>query len=72
MNLARGAFPQDPGHTAQVVLTQVPVIQQAKLLKLRIPPIFLVRCSSLVAEVPYTFPELDRYSLSFDKIIDVV
>ena len=41
MNLASAAFPQELGHTAQVVLTHVPVIQQARLLKLSIPPISL-------------------------------
>ena len=40
MNFARAAFPQEFGQTAQVVLTQVPVIQQARLLKLSTPPIF--------------------------------
>ena len=39
INFARDAFPQEFGHTAQVVLTQVPVIQQARLLKLSTPPI---------------------------------
>ena len=41
MNLARAALAQELGHTAHVVLTQVPVMQQARLLKLRTPPIFV-------------------------------
>ena len=40
INFARAAFPQEFGQTAQVVLTQVPVIQQARLLKLSTPPIY--------------------------------
>ena len=40
MNLARAALAQELGHTAHVVLTQVPVMQQARLLKLSTPPIF--------------------------------
>ena len=39
MNLARAALAQELGHTAHVVLTQVPVMQQARLLKLSTPPI---------------------------------
>ena len=41
INLARAAFAQELGHTAHVVLTQVPVMQQARLLKLSTPPIFI-------------------------------
>lgn len=41
MNLARAALAQELGHTAHVVLTQVPVMQQARLLKLSTPPIFV-------------------------------
>ena len=41
MNLAKAALAQELGHTAHVVLTQVPVMQQARLLKLSTPPIFI-------------------------------
>jgi len=49
MNLASAAFPQELGHTAHVVLTHVPVIQQARLLKLSIPPIFFQIFSSILS-----------------------
>ena len=39
MNLARAEWPQEFGQAAQVVLTQVPVRQQARLLRLKTPPI---------------------------------
>ena len=40
INLVMKECLQELGQTAQVVLTQEPVRQQAKLLKLRMPPIF--------------------------------
>lgn len=43
MNLANPEWAHEDGHNAQVVLTQVPVIQQAKLPKLSTPPIFVLR-----------------------------
>ena len=42
MNLAKPEFPQLDGHIAQVVETQVPVRQTAKLPKLKTPPILSV------------------------------
>ena len=39
INLVMKECLQELGQTAQVVLTQEPVRQQAKLLKLRMPPI---------------------------------
>jgi hypothetical protein len=41
MNFAKPEFPQLWGHIAQVVETQVPVRQQAKLPKLNTPPILI-------------------------------
>ena len=40
INLVMNECLQELGQTAQVVLTQEPVRQQAKLLKLRMAPIF--------------------------------
>lgn len=41
MNLVMKECLQEDGHTAQVVLTQDPVKQQARLLILKIPPILI-------------------------------
>lgn len=41
MNLVMKECLQADGHTAQVVLTQDPVKQQARLLILKIPPILI-------------------------------
>jgi hypothetical protein len=45
MNLVKKECLQADGQTAQVVLTQEPVRQQARLLKLKIPPI-LISCQN--------------------------
>lgn len=60
--LARPEFPQLEGQTAQVVETQVPVRQQAKLLKLKMPPILSTLCQILY--ILLRFPSLENWRYS--------